>query len=88
MSEEKSCWICRRTESEILKQSEADDMGEYIGYPGDKVHFTEISGIYEGKFKKNICPVCYWIFIKMTHAGIKEMIKGDVFGLAIGEEYP
>lgn len=88
MTKEQSCWICRRTESEILKQSEADSMGEYIGYPGDKVHFTEIDGIYEGKFKKDICPVCYWIFIKMVHAGIKEMIEQDAFTLNIDQEYP
>lgn len=88
MENEKSCWICRRTESEILRQAEEDHMEEYIGNSGDKVNFTEMTGIYEGKFKKDICPVCYWIFIKMVHAGIKEMIEQDAFALNIDEKYP
>lgn len=78
MIEEKSCWICRRTESEVLQQAVEDGMTSYIG------GLSETRSMFgEKKYKKFICPTCSYIMEQKVHEIVKSMIESDALKLYI-----
>jgi hypothetical protein len=80
MKKEKSCWICRRTESEVLRQAKEDKVEDYIG------ELREVSGMFENNYTKHICPTCDYMIEKIIYGMIDSMIKSDVLKITMDSE--
>ena len=84
MTEEKRCWICRRTEAEVNK--ELDDLLAELGVSEDRVMHELELGV-TGNLKVWICEGCHHVFFNMTrHDTNKKTFLPDDYDIVLFQD--